>query len=623
MLFSRTSITFALKLYTAAMLAFYIAAFTGLAQPYWAMVTCCVLMNPIYGATRAKAIYRLVGTILAAITAITLASLFASEQIFMLGFSGLLASLAAGCAVIDRTPRSYICQLYAITLMLIIIPFIGSPLSMFTFTITRLCEICLGIACCTFVDGLFSPGSLRTRVSSQIQGWVNDMQQWMDDLINLESSSKNRAFERIRAITDMASLSILADQIRYDPKLSNLDKQLIYFLQNKFIGMLQGFHILEQGRQALTHHAALEQSDGSSLIKDSYEKTAHSMAADLGKLKQLAEQISTPDNIRKATKKKIRKSTPLSLIPDLAIAGEVTLASLLTFTLLSFFWYFTAWQQGPIIVLLGVIPIVFFGATDFADIAIEKFNLFVILSMVIAGTLCYFLMPLAFNVVWFMVLCALVIIPLGAWSVTNPMAILLLAFIFSNINLQNTYAPYTINSFVEQTIGCMIGVAVGYTSLRLVRRLGAAHALKRAILSFRKDTSNQLRQIKKGNLKTDISTLVGGLTHIAPRLAATQQQELSERLLTHISIVEQAQHIAALAKSAPLAVQQHIAILFERLSENALEPVDESYLREQVDLSMNAIWSDETYPLRHSLLNALLNLRLCLFPDQPAWESSK
>src|SRR3546814_14488123 len=45
---------FAAKLFIAGMIAFAIAVKIGLPQPYWALVTCCVVMNTITGAIRSE-----------------------------------------------------------------------------------------------------------------------------------------------------------------------------------------------------------------------------------------------------------------------------------------------------------------------------------------------------------------------------------------------------------------------------------------------------------------------------------------------------------------------------------------------------------------------------------------
>src|SRR3546814_19544770 len=61
---------FAAKLFIAGMIAFAIAVKIGLPQPYWALVTCCVVMNPITGAIRSKAIYRFMVTLVAGVVSL-------------------------------------------------------------------------------------------------------------------------------------------------------------------------------------------------------------------------------------------------------------------------------------------------------------------------------------------------------------------------------------------------------------------------------------------------------------------------------------------------------------------------------------------------------------------------
>lgn len=54
----KPQLLYAAKLFISAMLAFALAESIGLQNPYWAMVTCCVLSNPVSGAVRARATYR-------------------------------------------------------------------------------------------------------------------------------------------------------------------------------------------------------------------------------------------------------------------------------------------------------------------------------------------------------------------------------------------------------------------------------------------------------------------------------------------------------------------------------------------------------------------------------------
>ena len=54
---------FALKTFAASMLALVIALAMDLPRPYWAMATVYIPSQPLAGATRSKALYRVLGTL--------------------------------------------------------------------------------------------------------------------------------------------------------------------------------------------------------------------------------------------------------------------------------------------------------------------------------------------------------------------------------------------------------------------------------------------------------------------------------------------------------------------------------------------------------------------------------
>ena len=54
---------FSIKTYLAAVAALYIAMAGNLSRPYWAMGTVYIVSQPLLGPTRAKGVYRIVGTL--------------------------------------------------------------------------------------------------------------------------------------------------------------------------------------------------------------------------------------------------------------------------------------------------------------------------------------------------------------------------------------------------------------------------------------------------------------------------------------------------------------------------------------------------------------------------------
>src|SRR3546814_5374530 len=112
----------------------------------------------------------------------------------------------------------------------------------------------------------------------------------------------------------------------------------------------------------------------------------------------------------------------------------------------------------PNAVLMGIVGVAFFGNLDEAGKAIAAFGRFSILGLLLTGFISYGLLPFAQDFPSFALLIGLVMLPLGAWAATNPMAILLLALSLSTINLQARYSPADFGVFLESSFGTLLGI---------------------------------------------------------------------------------------------------------------------------------------------------------------------
>ena len=72
---------FSFKAFIAAMLALWIAMYLGLPRPYWAMGSVYIVAHPLTGATRSKALYRVLGTLLGAAAGIAMVPPLVNSQI--------------------------------------------------------------------------------------------------------------------------------------------------------------------------------------------------------------------------------------------------------------------------------------------------------------------------------------------------------------------------------------------------------------------------------------------------------------------------------------------------------------------------------------------------------------
>src|SRR5262249_23574224 len=129
--FNRQTIVFSLNSFAAAMLALYIAFSIGLPRPYWAMMTVFIISQPLAGAIRSKAVYRLIGTLLGATATVVLVPNFVNAP-YVLSF--VLALWVAGCLVVslqDRSPRSYAMLLAGYTVAFVGFPAVNQPEAIF------------------------------------------------------------------------------------------------------------------------------------------------------------------------------------------------------------------------------------------------------------------------------------------------------------------------------------------------------------------------------------------------------------------------------------------------------------------------------------------------------------
>ena len=63
---------FSLNCFAAAMLALFLSFSLGLDRPFWAMMTVYITSQPLSGAVRSKAVFRLIGTVIGGLVTVLL-----------------------------------------------------------------------------------------------------------------------------------------------------------------------------------------------------------------------------------------------------------------------------------------------------------------------------------------------------------------------------------------------------------------------------------------------------------------------------------------------------------------------------------------------------------------------
>ncbi|HBT4671013.1 TPA: FUSC family protein [Klebsiella pneumoniae] len=633
------------KLFISAMMAFGLAESIGLQNPYWAMVTCCVLNHSISGSVRARALYRFGGTLFAGIVTLLLSSLLINAPVLLVIVTGLVSTLMLGLSYTERTPRAYFFQLGAITMMLVAIAYVNHPDTMFNMVVTRLTEICFGILCVTFVDSLLFPSSLEPALNRRVQGWVSDLELWLDDVFTTRINSAESERKRLNAMNDIATFNQVMMLLRHDPSVPVTKKQAATALQRHMLALYPATLAVNNCLHAMPEplknkllpyitrvRAAtkMEHTNDSAQAKLSvaeaeqmteWEKIVCATLAD--SVKEMLEHLQKVKALKALLK---GKPVPVTLLhkisqariytPPADIGHVITMMLCIgtTYTLLCALWFVTGWEQGANMVLMGVIGIAFYGANDDPGRTIANFGKFASVAMLVGAVLSYGLLPLASDFISFLVVMALVFLPMGIWACRNSSATLALALALSNINFQGHYNPYDLGLFLDNLVATLIGVFVAFLSAALFRRWGAAHAIDRLL----KIDAQEMKRLTP--LSSD-KTLLRYQDKIMDRMLA-----LSERNFPGQNADNQGPVLMNRLESGIYLSQLYLAVKhsvkpadyypsLEAIKENVVRKDNSRLLFSNIDQSLSLAWQNKDF----ALIYPLIRLRLLHVPDNTSW----
>lgn len=639
----KPQLLYAAKMFISAMLAFALAESIGLQNPYWAMVTCCVLSNPVSGAVRARATYRFCGTLFAGALTLAISALLSNTPILLIVVAGLSSSLMLAISYLDRTPRAYFFQLGAITMMLVAIANINHPDTMFTMVVTRVTEICLGILTVTLVDSVLFPSSLAPVLRSRLKGWLSDLARWQEDSLDGKAGDAQVEADRIRLLSDIASFNQMMTTLGYDSSVDKSTRQAAISIQQRVLQIvpllssigssisalptslqpaLQPWldEVRQQASENTLNYARLNvllPADESlfpweKLIVDELSEQIEGWLKLWSEVQQLNVFLEG-EPLPAALQAQMMRCRVFSPPPDVGIALRMFAGILTTYILLCGLWYFTGWEQGANMVLMGIVAIAFFGAGDNPGATIATFGRFAAVAMALGALLSYVLLPLAGDYGSFLIVMGLFLLPLGVWAATNPLATLAIALSLSNVNFQGHYAPNNMGLYLESTTATLIGVYFAFLCAALFRRWGTDQVVARLI---RKDAQEMLainRHVCEADLQRYQARGLDRISALGSRLATVGQVDCSPQLLvrlkTGINLIQLQQ--ANEFNNGAVRLSELLAV-FRQLSLAAEAP---PVLLSQIDAGLQQAWRQND----RRTLRPLTRLRLLHFPTALHW----
>ena len=207
---------FSVKTFAAAMIALYIGLALELPRPYWAMATVYIVSNPFVGATRSKALYRALGTMLGASAAVLLVPPFVESPYLFSVIVALWTGTLLYLAVADRTARSYVFMLAAYTMPIIALPSVTNPGGVFDLAISRTEEILLGIVCASIVGSSLFPSRLAPTIIERTDAWFRDAAFYATETLSGRIAGSAISGARQRIASTINGLELLLSQLAYD-----------------------------------------------------------------------------------------------------------------------------------------------------------------------------------------------------------------------------------------------------------------------------------------------------------------------------------------------------------------------------------------------------------------------
>ncbi|PPT74048.1 multidrug transporter [Xanthomonas arboricola pv. populi] len=225
---------FSAKTFAASIAALYVGLAGNLSRPYWAMATVYIVSQPLLGPTRAKGVYRVLGTLLAGAATLVMLPNLVETPLLLSAAMALWLSACLFLALLNRGPRGYAFLLAGYTTAFIGFPAVTAPEGIFDTVVARSEEIILGTVMAVLFAALVFPASVKPMLTARIGNWMRDAAQWCRQMLQRGPSQAPRN----RLAADLVQFEALIAFVRHDdprhagaaPTLEHLRARMLMLL---------------------------------------------------------------------------------------------------------------------------------------------------------------------------------------------------------------------------------------------------------------------------------------------------------------------------------------------------------------------------------------------------------
>ncbi|MED5546456.1 MAG: FUSC family protein [Pseudomonadota bacterium] len=615
---------FALKTTLAALMALWITLWVGLERPFWAITTAYIISSPLSGATRSKAIYRVLGTFVGAIVAVALVpALVDWPPLLCLAFALWVGGTLA-ISLLDRSPRAYTMMLMGYTALIVGFPAVDQPEAVFEIATARVTEIVLGITCATLTHSLLWPQSVGKTMGLKLSVWCRDARAWRAEILASDGSGDPREGRR-RLAKDAMDCVIMATHIPFDTSHWRDASSSVQAMLRRILLLLPALSGLADRQRALDELAT--RPDASPEWRELLE---HSHTLREGQTAQLLDECEAilahvEDRRKPKPVDKLENRAVIALHADWVFAMLAGLAAAISILICCAIWIGTGWADGAVAAMMTGIFCCLFAALDNPVKMILSFGGAIIASLVPAAVYLFVLMPpvdgfIPLAILLFPVLFA------AAWIIPHPRYGLMGgAFMLGFANalaLQESYhADFA--RFLNANAGQVLGVLVAAIVTAGLRSAGVDRIVRRLRRNLHRDLVSLASARVAPNPMTALGRTTDRMALITERLGDATDEATAT--LREVRIAENIVTIQQVRTSAERKLSLALARVLRDVTRTYQEPAQPAPARllGRIDAAMRLMLAkgppvahrQDALPDRTDGLGALVALRRNLFPD--------
>jgi uncharacterized membrane protein YccC len=663
---------FSWKTFAAGILALYIALYLDLPRPYWAMATVYITTQPLAGATRSKALYRVMGTAIGAAFSVFITPLLINAPELLTLAVALWIGLCLYLSLLDRTPRSYLFMLSGYTAALIVFPSVGAPETIFDTGFARFQEITLGIICASLVADLVLPQSVGPVVSTRIHAWLQDA--GAAAIAVLEGKSEADA-ETARAIGER-SHKLAADAVAIDGLMTQLGFDVasgrgmlawMMQLRQRMLLLLPLLPSIADRLRALRETGDLPPAvteiladiaawirrggdapaDEAARLREAIRAASPELGPDanwseivranlMARLTYLVDIRQDCRILQRHVAKdwgRLREplAYPVDIVSERHVDHGMALLSaasaVVAILALSAAWILTGWPDGGMAATMAAVACSFFAVQDDPAPGIMDFAKWSLVSVVLVGAYSFAILPaingfslLALSLAPYFVLVGLLVARPQTGLIGMTLGANGATFMAVQSTFTSDFAGYT-----NSSLAVIAGMGAAAVLTRLFRSVGVEFTAGRLVRAGRHTVARAAERRGHGDRSRFAAIMLDRLGLMVPRLSALRADGplAGADLLGDVRVGLNVVDLRAARHRLPAASVAAIDAVLAALSRHYRAPLGRpgSDLLARIDDALRAVMATPDAGLQREALLGLVGIRRGLFPDAPAYRS--